>query len=105
MGKISKLFEKTDGLLLRCLGLSRPVDMNGEPTQISQGVFESSDYSSCPWDTVSVHDRSFSMTYKDCRTSRLGASQQALETFAKTRAAISPADRVAVVSFAISARI
>jgi Mg-chelatase subunit ChlD len=105
MDKISKLFAKTDGLLLRCLGLSGPLDTNESPTQISQGVFESSDYSSCPWDTVLVLDISFSMTYKDCRPSRLAASQKALEQYIKARLAISPADRVAVVSFAISARI
>jgi len=105
MGKLSKLIEKTDGFLLRCLGLRMSADMNGDPTRISQGVLESSDYSSCPWDTVSVHDISISMTYKDCRPSRLAASKQALEKYVRARLAISPADRVAIVSFSDSARI
>jgi len=105
MSGISKLFDKTDGLLLRCLGLRRPADMNLESTQISQGVFDTPDYSSCPWDTVSVHDISFSMTYKDCWPSRLRAGQQAVEKYVRTRTAICPTDRVAIVSFALSAKI
>ncbi|MGD0572459.1 MAG: vWA domain-containing protein [Sedimentisphaerales bacterium] len=105
MARISKLFEKTDGLLLRCLGLTKPVDTDREPTQISQGTFKPSDCSSCPWDTAFVLDRSTSMTYKDCRPSRLAASQHSVETYVRTRAAICPNDRVAIVSFALSATI
>jgi Mg-chelatase subunit ChlD len=45
------------------------------------------------------------MSYKDCRISRLAASQKALEKYVRARAAISPDDRIAVVSFSTSARI
>lgn len=52
-----------------------------------------------PHDTVLLLDSSGSMTWKDCVPSRLEASVKAAEVFIRRRAALSPGDRIAIVTF------
>lgn len=52
-----------------------------------------------PMDTVFVHDVSTSMATKDCRLSRLKASNNAAVEYVETRAEISPDDRISLIAF------
>jgi uncharacterized protein YegL len=57
------------------------------------------DGASLPHDTVCIQDVSGSMAWKDCVPSRLDASTKAAEAYIRRRAALSPADRIAIVTF------
>jgi len=52
-----------------------------------------------PHDTLCVQDVSGSMSWTDCVPSRLEASRKAAEAYIRRRAALSPGDRVGVVTF------
>jgi len=58
-----------------------------------------------PNDTICVNDTSWSMSWKDCKPSRLEASKMAVKKFISKRASLSATDRVAVVSFDSEAHI
>lgn len=57
------------------------------------------DWDSLPQDTVCVQDVSGSLNWTDCIPSRLEASKKAAEAFIRRRAALSPGDRVGIVTF------
>ena len=58
-----------------------------------------------PHDTVCVNDTSTSMSWKDCKPSRLEAGKVAVKKFISKRTSISMTDRIAMVSFDSEARI
>jgi hypothetical protein len=63
------------------------------------------DWATAPQDTVCVQDVSSSIGWQDCKPSRLIVSTKAAATFAQRRAALSPGDRLAVVTFSTHARV
>ena len=69
----------------------------GEPALLSDKTI--------PNDTVCVNDTSSSMSWKDCKPSRLEAGKMATEKFISKRTSISKTDRIALVSFDTSAHI
>lgn len=91
------------------LGLATPDTLQAaglmhgaEPQDYPPGLC---DEASLPHDTILVQDVSGSMTWSDCVPSRLEASKQAAEGFARKRAALSPGDRIAMVTFNIHGRV
>ena len=87
----------------RCFGIGLPNEGQGtelvrqaDPGSVPLGLC---DWESLPHDTVCVVDVSGSMGGTDCAPSRLEASKRATEAFCRRRAALSPGDRIAIVTF------
>jgi uncharacterized protein YegL len=72
--------------------LMRQVDVGGAPLGLC-------DWESLPHDTICVVDISGSMGQRDVAPSRLEASKKATEAFCRRRVALSPGDRIAIVTF------
>ena len=81
------------------------ITYDGIETNIKNEVHNLLSGESIPHDTICVNDISGSMSYADCKPSRLEASKIAAKKFVSKRAVISTSDRIAVVSFNTKARI
>lgn len=87
----------------RCSG-TRPPN-NGQTTELLRQTDLGSvplglcDWESLPHDSVCVFDVSGSMTWKDVVPCRLDAGKKAAEVYIRHRAALSPGDRIGIVTF------
>ena len=94
-----------DGLgraLNRCLGVATPGQQQKDLLQQTgpdSGLLGLSDWSHLPHDSICVQDSSGSMTWRDCDPCRLEVGKRAAEACIRRRAAISPTDRIGIVTF------
>jgi Ca-activated chloride channel family protein len=100
MAGLLDLLLNTGNAQKRCLFLRADDGTAEEKSQIDPYAEESK-----PQDTILVQDVSYSMEETDCLPSRLDASKAAAQEYVKSRAQISPDDRVAIVAFASNAEI
>lgn len=95
-GWLSRLVERWFGLGPPSSGQATEVVQQTDPGSVPLGLC---DWESLPQDTVCVLDVSGSMGWTDCSPSRLEASKKATEAFCRRRAALSPGDRIGIVTF------
>jgi hypothetical protein len=95
-GWLSRLVERCLGVGLPDNGQATELVRQTEPGSVPSGLC---DWALLPHDTVCVHDVSGSMGWTDCIPSRLDASKKAAEAFCRCRAALSPGDRIGIVTF------
>jgi uncharacterized protein YegL len=95
-GWLSRLVERCFGIGPPDSGQAMEMMQQTDPGSVPLGLC---DWESLPHDTVCIHDVSGSMGWTDCIPSRLEASKKATEAFCRRRAALSPGDRIGIVTF------
>lgn len=94
---IFKFLNSTDKFFNSCFGIKGELESMFGSSSLTYSE-------SIPHDTICVNDVSGSMSWQDCKPSRLEASKIAAEEYVRQRARISPDDRIAIVSFTTKAK-
>jgi uncharacterized protein YegL len=101
--RLSKWTGRLSRTMFRCFGLGLPDNhrmtemvRQTKPIDTPSGPC---DWASRPHDTLCIQDVSGSMGWTDCAPSRLEASKKATEAYLRRRAALSPGDRIGIVTF------